>query len=165
MRMTEDNRHYHNRPPHPSHRRSNPGSFFKGLLWGTAIGTVLGVLFAPDKGEETRKKVKKTAKVYEEKGRETIEKAKIEFEEAKKKYENMRLAAEPYIEEAKEKYEEFKTNAEPYVEEAKDKYSVFKKEAEKGKGTVVETLENLSDDVEDTAKKIKKKYFRGVKKR
>jgi len=36
---------------------------------------------------------------------------------------------------------------------------------EKGKDMVLETLENLSDDIEDTTKRIKKKYFRGVKKR
>ena len=36
------------------------GSFF-GLLTGLAAGAVLGLLFAPEKGEETRKKVREAA--------------------------------------------------------------------------------------------------------
>ena len=31
------------------------------LLAGAAVGAVLGIFLAPDKGEESRKKVKKTA--------------------------------------------------------------------------------------------------------
>lgn len=37
------------------------GSSFFALLTGVAAGAVLGILFAPDKGEESRKKVKKAA--------------------------------------------------------------------------------------------------------
>ncbi|HNW49533.1 MAG TPA: YtxH domain-containing protein [Prolixibacteraceae bacterium] len=36
---------------------SNSAKVVLGVLTGVAIGTVLGVLFAPDKGSETRKKV------------------------------------------------------------------------------------------------------------
>ncbi len=144
---------------------SNPSSFFNGLLWGAAIGSVIGVLFAPDKGEETRKKVKKVAREYEDKGKETIEKARIELEKAKEKYEDLRTRAKPYVEDAKTKYENLKIKSEPYIEQAKEKYYVIKEEAEKGKGVVVDTLENLSDDIEDETKRMKKKYFRGVKKR
>lgn len=36
---------------------SNEGNTVLGILAGTAIGAVLGILFAPDKGTNTRKKI------------------------------------------------------------------------------------------------------------
>jgi gas vesicle protein len=37
----------------------NAGKIFGGLLFGAAVGTILGILIAPEKGSETRKKLKK----------------------------------------------------------------------------------------------------------
>ena len=39
----------------------NSGQFVGGLLFGTAIGTVVGLLIAPRSGKETRKFLKKSA--------------------------------------------------------------------------------------------------------
>jgi gas vesicle protein len=37
----------------------NSGKIFLGLLAGVAIGATLGIIFAPDKGSATRKKISK----------------------------------------------------------------------------------------------------------
>jgi gas vesicle protein len=42
------------------------------LLAGAAVGAVLGILLAPDKGEESRKKVKKTAEDCVDKVKDTL---------------------------------------------------------------------------------------------
>lgn len=41
---------------------SNTGNTLLALITGAAIGAGVGILFAPDKGEETRKKISKEAK-------------------------------------------------------------------------------------------------------
>jgi gas vesicle protein len=45
---------------------------FLALLTGLAAGAVLGVLFAPDKGEVSRKKVKKAVGDYIDKAKEKL---------------------------------------------------------------------------------------------
>jgi len=46
--------------------KSNGGSFISGLLIGTAIGIVTGLLVAPRKGRETRQMLKKSAEALPE---------------------------------------------------------------------------------------------------
>ncbi len=68
---------------------NNSGKVIGALLVGAAIGSVLGILFAPDKGSETRKKIAgKTddfTKSLKEKFNAILEEAKKEFEAAKEK--------------------------------------------------------------------------------
>jgi len=40
------------------------GKVLLGVLAGTAIGALLGILFAPEKGKVTRKKIRRKSKVY-----------------------------------------------------------------------------------------------------
>ncbi|MEZ4874807.1 MAG: YtxH domain-containing protein [Flavobacteriaceae bacterium] len=40
---------------------SKTGNVITGIVSGLAVGATIGILFAPDKGSKTRKKIKKTA--------------------------------------------------------------------------------------------------------
>lgn len=122
-------------------------TFLKGAVWGVVVGGVLGMLFAPDRGEETRKKLKKLAKEYQEKG------------------ENALLIAKDGAKKAKVKYHQYKEKADPYIESAKEKVSEIEKKIEKEKGPVIDKIQDFAETLEDEAKKIKKKYFKGVRKR
>lgn len=63
------------------------GESFFTFVAGAAIGVTLGVLFAPEKGEVTRKKIKEAAQDGYDTAR---EKAVSAYEEAKVKAEKMR---------------------------------------------------------------------------
>ena len=63
------------------------GKVLLGLLAGVAAGALLGVLFAPEKGSETRKKISKKgedyADVLKEKFNEFLESISEKFEKVK----------------------------------------------------------------------------------
>ena len=74
-----------------------------GILVGAAAGAVLGILFAPDKGSETRKKIK-------EKGKDLGDAIRNRFGELEEaiadKYDNIRSEANELMEKGKDKAQE-----------------------------------------------------------
>lgn len=80
----------------------NSGKVLLGVLAGIAVGATLGILFAPDKGSSTRKKISKKSDAYadelEEQFNEFIGSITEKFETVKKKAahmaENVKLKAE-----------------------------------------------------------------------
>jgi len=77
---------------------SNSGGIIAALLAGCAIGVGLGVLYAPDKGEVTREKMKKKAK-------EKAEEFEAAFDE---NMEKVRVKVDDLIEDLEKKINSFK---------------------------------------------------------
>ncbi|WP_278034465.1 YtxH domain-containing protein [Flavobacterium nitratireducens] len=65
---------------------SSTGKTLIALASGAAIGAVLGILFAPDKGEKTRQKIKDGYKDLEKDIKSKLANAKVDLEES---YDNM----------------------------------------------------------------------------
>jgi len=75
----------------------NSGKVLLGLLAGVAVGATLGILFAPDKGSSTRKKISKKGDDYAdelgEKFNDFINGITGQFEKMKEKATHMRETA------------------------------------------------------------------------
>ena len=97
-----------------SDRNSSAVEITLSFLLGTATGFILGVLFAPASGEETRKKI-------QERAVQTGEKAKVSYDKIAKE-------AEKGIKVVKEKTHEGIEAIKEFVE--KKKAEISKKEAE-----------------------------------
>jgi gas vesicle protein len=69
------------------------GKVLLGLLAGVAVGATLGILFAPDKGSNTRSKIKQKGDDYAddlgEKFNEFIEKVTQQFQQVKEEANHM----------------------------------------------------------------------------
>jgi len=80
------------------------GKVLLGVLAGVATGAVLGILFAPDKGTETRKKISKKGEDYADglktKFNDFIETISENFNSAKGQAESMADAGKSRLQEA-----------------------------------------------------------------
>ena len=83
-----------------------------GLLAGAAIGSLLGVLFAPEKGVETRKKLRRKAEDLRDEALDHYEHLR---DQALERYENIsgkvKQGAEKVVADVKESYENYKKNS------------------------------------------------------
>jgi len=102
----------------------NSGSTINAFLLGLIAGGVLGVLFAPDKGEETRQKLKKNYKEWYKKALEVAEELQVAEGEPRQGREEV----EPKVEQAaqmitpigQEVTAEAREITQPYLEKAQE---------------------------------------------
>jgi gas vesicle protein len=76
---------------------NNTGKILTALAAGVAVGALLGVLFAPDKGSETIDKVTSE-------GKRLVEEVKDKFRRGKNKFNEMREDIEQTVKEKVEEY-------------------------------------------------------------
>jgi len=84
------------------------GKVVLGVLAGIAAGAALGILLAPDKGSETRRKISK-------KGTDSIDGLKEKIDEftdtLNEKFENLKKGAADFVSKGKASYDELKKEA------------------------------------------------------
>jgi gas vesicle protein len=97
----------------------------KGLFIGGFIGVVLGILYAPKSGKETREDIARTTEDLLSKGREEYEKAversKSAYEEAVKRLKGLEISAKEKVEEIETKASEFAHRGADAIADSKNK--------------------------------------------
>ena len=113
---------------------SNNGNTFLGLLAGGAIGVVLGILFAPDKGINTRQRVLDEAVLAKEKLSETAHELKDKIEsEASSQKDSLEGQLDAILTNASFKADDIISSLEKKLALLKKRNKMFQEEATKDK--------------------------------
>ena len=96
-----------------------------GVLGGVAVGALLGVLFAPDKGDKTRKKIIDKSNDYAD---ELKDKLDTLLGTINRKYEKIWKEGESLIAEGKSKLHDVKNDGESLLAEGKSRFYDVKNE-------------------------------------
>jgi len=104
------------------------GSVLLALLTGAAIGAGVGILYAPEKGSKTRKKLKKKAKIAEDEISERITKAKSDLNDSvNSKKDKFEQRLDEIVTNAKQKLDEIIDSLEHKLAELKKKHAQTQK--------------------------------------
>jgi gas vesicle protein len=96
-----------------------------GVLGGVAIGALLGVLFAPEKGDDTRKKIMNKSNDYAD---ELKDKLDTLLGTITNKYEKIWKEGENLVLEGKSKFQDAKNHGDDFVSESKSQFNDAKNE-------------------------------------
>lgn len=112
----------------------NNENTFLGLIAGGAIGVVLGILFAPDKGTATRKKLLDEASLAKQKLAETANELKDKLEsESSFKKETLEGQLDSILTNASFKADDIIVSLEKKLAVLKERNKLFQEEAAKNK--------------------------------
>ena len=89
------------------------------LLAGIAVGTIVGILVAPDKGKRTQRKLLR-------KGKDISDDLKDKFEDLIDSVKDNLDTTSDYIDKARSKYEKYLENISDYTEKAKEKFTAYR---------------------------------------
>ncbi len=107
---------------------SNSSNTVVGLLAGTVIGATLGILFAPDKGEKTRKRISEEAMAAKDKMAERASELKTQVSSTvSDKKETLDTQLENVVSNVSHKAEDVITTLEKKLKELKEKNKKLQK--------------------------------------
>ena len=94
-----------------------------GVLGGVAVGALLGVLFAPEKGDKTRKKIMEKSNDYADELKDKLDSL---LGTVSRKYAKLKREGESLFAEGKSKFQDAKNEGQDLIAEGKSKYNEVK---------------------------------------